>query len=414
MQSLITCHTCGFQLSVSESLLTNHTAGHKVSIRCKQCNATISWDAAAPAGTAADTTRAPAPVPRPASNVPSVARRRPPPPPRRAKTSTSAGTPSTPESSLAATSSGANDANVSAVVADAADEALSASELRAGLASEPPPDDGTSGFGVPSGSGLVRKPFPSSATGFDSGAVFARDVAEREVTPPSVVLDAATAVVPEASVAADSSPEAAPAADAAPSARPKRGRVRAAVIACAVFGAAGAAAAVGLRPPSAVATRATEASQAEHRPAASPSDVESPAPSEAGTAPAEAGTAPAEAPSPVPSQAGAPASDPPAGQAPVGSTQNEFPPYVSAPVVQTFLDIARRRAERCHPEGHAVGTATMFVTFTPDGKVSEARLEGEPVASAPVARCILDHARAIRIPKFDGAPFTARQVVRMR
>jgi hypothetical protein len=78
------------------------------------------------------------------------------------------------------------------------------------------------------------------------------------------------------------------------------------------------------------------------------------------------------------------------------------------------LWLGLRRAERCHLDGRAIGSAEVFVTFSPKGTVSAARIEGEPLASAPVARCILEQARAIRIPKFDGDEFTLHQSIVLR
>lgn len=95
-------------------------------------------------------------------------------------------------------------------------------------------------------------------------------------------------------------------------------------------------------------------------------------------------------------------------------TSNELPDYVAKANVQAMTDLALRRAQRCHPNGHAVGTVQVFVTFAPNGSVTNARLEGEPVASAPVGRCILDYARSIRIAKFNGASFTYSKSLTMR
>ncbi len=101
---------------------------------------------------------------------------------------------------------------------------------------------------------------------------------------------------------------------------------------------------------------------------------------------------------------------------PAGSTtiDETIPDYVSKPAVSYLTGVAIRRAQRCHPRGHAVGTAQLFITFAPNGYVSEARLEGEPLQSAPVASCILDQARSIRMPKFEGAPFTYVRTITMR
>ena len=72
------------------------------------------------------------------------------------------------------------------------------------------------------------------------------------------------------------------------------------------------------------------------------------------------------------------------------------------------------RAERCHQGGRATGTAQVILTFQPDGKVSEVRIEGEPIASAPVASCIIAHAQSIILPRFEGEPFTYRHSITLR
>lgn len=141
-------------------------------------------------------------------------------------------------------------------------------------------------------------------------------------------------------------------------------------------------------------------------------------------APAVVAKPPAPTESTIPSTSTTPAveSAAPRAQAPaeVAKTsqanveQDAIPSYASRPAVIHLTGIAMRRAQGCHPRGHAVGTALVFVTFDPNGTVSAARLEGEPLASAPVSRCILDHARSIRIPRFHGEPFTYSQSVTLR
>jgi hypothetical protein len=72
------------------------------------------------------------------------------------------------------------------------------------------------------------------------------------------------------------------------------------------------------------------------------------------------------------------------------------------------------KAERCDLWGRATGTAQLFITFAPSGFVMEARLSGEPIASAPVARCILHHARSISLPPFEGPAFTVSRKISLR
>ncbi len=109
-----------------------------------------------------------------------------------------------------------------------------------------------------------------------------------------------------------------------------------------------------------------------------------------------------------------PSSTPASGSAKSATGDETIPDYVSKPEVLNLTGIAMRHAQGCHPRGHAVGTSQVFITFAPNGSVSDARVEGEPLASAPVGVCILDHARSIRIAKFEGAPFTVVQTITLR
>jgi hypothetical protein len=89
------------------------------------------------------------------------------------------------------------------------------------------------------------------------------------------------------------------------------------------------------------------------------------------------------------------------------------PPYDTVKLKQ-ILRWAVRNGEECHKGGRSIGTAQLFITFSPSGKVSEAQLVGEPIASAPVGRCILDYARAIFLPPFDGPSFTVSRTITLR
>ncbi|MGC4065011.1 MAG: hypothetical protein QM784_10290 [Polyangiaceae bacterium] len=115
-------------------------------------------------------------------------------------------------------------------------------------------------------------------------------------------------------------------------------------------------------------------------------------------------------------EAAAPTKSPPIASNEFASPNADdgLPPYVYRPAVVHLTSLALRRAQRCDPLGHAVGNATVFVTFAPTGTVSAAHIEGEPVASAPVSRCILHHARSVRIARFNGAPFTYAASITMR
>jgi len=88
-------------------------------------------------------------------------------------------------------------------------------------------------------------------------------------------------------------------------------------------------------------------------------------------------------------------------------------PYDKA-TLNRALSSAVQKAEQCDLWGRPTGTAQLFVTFAPSGKVSDARLVGEPIASAAVSRCILHHARTSSLPPFDGPAFTVSRKITLR
>jgi hypothetical protein len=91
-----------------------------------------------------------------------------------------------------------------------------------------------------------------------------------------------------------------------------------------------------------------------------------------------------------------------------------IPAGLPAKMVRYRIGAVLGRAERCHQGGRATGKAQVVLTFQPDGKVSDVRVEGEPIASAPVASCIIAHAQSIILPPFDGKAFTYRYPITLR
>jgi hypothetical protein len=94
----------------------------------------------------------------------------------------------------------------------------------------------------------------------------------------------------------------------------------------------------------------------------------------------------------------------------------------SPPVVATHNEKALEgalhwgitNAEGCHRGGRPVGTAVATLTFGAAGKVVRAELEGEPIASAPVSKCILSFLRSVMIPAFSGPEFTITREITLR
>jgi hypothetical protein len=120
--------------------------------------------------------------------------------------------------------------------------------------------------------------------------------------------------------------------------------------------------------------------------------------------PEQADPAAAEADSPEPEEP----TEPEAGEADerTPTPAGEIPESVNENRLVYLTRLAVRRAEECHAGGRAVGTAKALLTFQPTGRVSEVRLEGEPVASAPVARCVIARLRAVVVRPFDDPAFT--------
>jgi hypothetical protein len=91
-----------------------------------------------------------------------------------------------------------------------------------------------------------------------------------------------------------------------------------------------------------------------------------------------------------------------------------IPEGVHAPTVLHRIYLAMQRAENCHKGGRAIGTTTVWFTFSPDGAAPEVRLDGEPIASAPVGNCVRAEARKVRVPKYQGDPFIVKHKLRLR
>jgi hypothetical protein len=123
------------------------------------------------------------------------------------------------------------------------------------------------------------------------------------------------------------------------------------------------------------------------------------------TQPMPSGSADSRGAGPAPAEAEAPG--------PVDPV-SEVPDTVNRGRMEYLTNLAVRRAQQCHLGGRAQGTATAFLTFGPDGRVSDVRLEGEPVASAPVAACVIAKLKAVVIKPYDGPPFTHTTRVTLR
>jgi hypothetical protein len=127
--------------------------------------------------------------------------------------------------------------------------------------------------------------------------------------------------------------------------------------------------------------------------------------------PASAASAPAAPEKPAEKATSGPE---PASTASVAQPASDMPGGLDREIVLQRVRSVLATAAHCHEGGRATGTATVVLTFDGKGRVSDARIEGEPIASAPVAGCILTYARSILIPKFSGSPFTLREPITLR
>lgn len=119
---------------------------------------------------------------------------------------------------------------------------------------------------------------------------------------------------------------------------------------------------------------------------------------------------------PVPAEPRTPAAATPAAkeQDPVTEADPQTPPGLDAAVADFRIELALRKARQCHRGGRATGTSRVIMTFDPKGTVQEARLEGEPIASAPVGTCILTIMSGVVLPKFEGDPVTIEREITLR
>jgi len=102
-----------------------------------------------------------------------------------------------------------------------------------------------------------------------------------------------------------------------------------------------------------------------------------------------------------PAPSAAPATPPPA-------------PAYNEKALEGALHWGISNAEQCHRAGRPIGTAKATLTFGPSGRILHAELEGEPIASNPVGKCILSFLRSMMIPAFAGPEFTVTREITLR
>jgi len=92
------------------------------------------------------------------------------------------------------------------------------------------------------------------------------------------------------------------------------------------------------------------------------------------------------------------------------STGESDAPFDKA-AASAAMGSARSAAMACKQEGGPQGNATVRVTFAPNGRSTNAVIDGPPFAGTPVGGCIASKFRGLQIPPFGGSPVTVRVTV---
>jgi hypothetical protein len=66
------------------------------------------------------------------------------------------------------------------------------------------------------------------------------------------------------------------------------------------------------------------------------------------------------------------------------------------------LGMAASRAPSCKKADGPTGSAKVYVTFDPNGSVVIANVVGAPIAGTPVAQCVANMFRRVKVPPFSG------------
>jgi len=80
----------------------------------------------------------------------------------------------------------------------------------------------------------------------------------------------------------------------------------------------------------------------------------------------------------------------------------------------TALNAAAASASSCRRGSDPSGVATVVVTFSPSGRVTNANVSGPPFAGTPTGGCIAATMRRARVPPFSGANVTVSKRVVIR
>jgi hypothetical protein len=74
-------------------------------------------------------------------------------------------------------------------------------------------------------------------------------------------------------------------------------------------------------------------------------------------------------------------------------------------VVRAAMDAVRPAVEACYRRHQVKGTVFVWITFAADGRPTTIAVKGL-FAGTPTGLCVEDAARGVRVPPFQGAPFT--------
>jgi hypothetical protein len=106
-----------------------------------------------------------------------------------------------------------------------------------------------------------------------------------------------------------------------------------------------------------------------------------------------------------------PARDPESASTPDVGVSSAVPPFDADAAAEEIARLSES-VRMCNLTGFG-GIATLAVTFSPTGRVTQARVEGPPFAGTEDGSCMALMMRAARVPAFSGEAVTVRRRITM-
>jgi hypothetical protein len=89
-------------------------------------------------------------------------------------------------------------------------------------------------------------------------------------------------------------------------------------------------------------------------------------------------------------------------------------PAFNAKAAKSGIDRIASRLKACRHAGEPSGPASVVLTFSPAGRVSNATVATAGYSGTRTETCIVERLREVRVPEFAGAPVTVKRSVAVR